>query len=173
MDKRPSPGPGRRPRPSPSKPAPTRPSAPKPPAAPSGAQPARATFVPDRRYTAIAAGAAIGAVLALLITADAAGRLIAGTAAVLLAAYVIGDLWFSPRLVASSGGIIVNSPFARHHLDWADVAEVRAETRIRHGLRNTTLEIDAGAVLVVFSRRALGAEPLYAADLIEAFRPTR
>ncbi len=173
MDKRPSPGPARRPRPSP-RPSPAAAAAPiaaQP--APAGGQPAHASFVPDRRYTAIAAGSAIGAVLALLITADPAGRLIAGTAAALLAAYVIGDLWFSPRLVASSAGIVVNSPLSRQRLDWADVVEVRAETRMRHGLRNTTLEIDAGPVLVVLSRRALGgAEPLYVADLVEAFRPT-
>lgn len=179
MDKRPSPGPARRSRPTPrpsSRPSPRprrslTPAAAPLPLAPAGHEPARASFVPDRRYTAVAAGSAVGAALALLITPDPAGRLIAGVAALLLAAYVIGDLWFSPRLVASSAGIVVNSPLARQRFDWAEVVEVRAETRVRHGLRNTTLEIDADPVLVVLSRRALGAEPLHAADLIEAFRP--
>ncbi len=72
---------------------------------------------------------------------------------------------------ASTDGIVVNSPLTRVRLSWDEVDAVRAETRIRHGLRNTTLEVDAGAVLVVLSRRALGADPVEVAELVEAFRP--
>lgn len=152
MDKRPLPGPARRPRPSP--------------------RPAPVSFTPDRRYTALAAGAAVGAVLALLITSDPGGRLIAGTAAVLLAGYVTGDLYFSPRLTATSTGIRVNAPLTRRTLTWDEIVEVRADTRMRHGLRSTNLEIDADPVLVVLSPRALGADPVLAADLIAARRPS-
>jgi hypothetical protein len=59
----------------------------------------------------------------------------------------------------------------RARLRWDEVDGVRADTRIRHGLRSTTLEIDAGPLLAVLSRRALGAEPADVADVVEAFRP--
>jgi hypothetical protein len=128
-------------------------------------------FVPDRRYTALAAAGVAGAVPAALLTSDPAGRLIFGVAAVLLLGYVASDLIFSPRVTASAAGIVINAPLTRVRLSWEDVHEVRAETRFRRGLRSTTLEIDAGATLAVFSRRALGAEPADAAGLIEACRP--
>jgi hypothetical protein len=168
VDKRPSPR--RTPRPSPR-------SAARPPVgngAPASEPvpaPAQARFVPDRRYTAVAGGGAIGAILALLITDDPGGRLIAAIAALVLAAYVVSDLVFSPRLVASAAGIVVNAPLTRVRLGWDQVDEIRADTRLRHGLRSTTLEIDAGPVLAVLSRRALGAEPVEVAGLVEAFRP--
>lgn len=130
-----------------------------------------ARFVPDRRYTAFAAGGAAGAVLLALFTADSGGRLLAGIAAVVLLSYVVGDLVFSPRLAVSRAGIVVHSPFTRARLDWADVADVRAESRLRLGLRSTTLEIDAGPVFAVLSRRALGADPVVVADIVTAFRP--
>jgi hypothetical protein len=107
----------------------------------------------------------------VLITGDAGGRLMFGVAAVILLGYVGSDLIFSPRLVASADGLVVKSPLTRARLSWDEVREVRATTRIRRGLRNTTLEVDAGAVLAVFSRRALGAEPVEVAELVEAFRP--
>jgi hypothetical protein len=135
--------------------------------------PPEARFTPDRRYTALAAGGAVGALVALLLTSDAAGRVLFGVAALLLLGYVACDFVFSPRIVASSEGVVINAPLTRARLDWRDVHQVRAETRFRRGLRSTTLEVDAGAVLVVFSRRALGAEPVEAAALIEAFRPHR
>jgi hypothetical protein len=90
---------------------------------------------------------------------------------VILLGYVASDLIFSPRLTASAEGVVVKSPMTRARLSWDDVHEVRAETRIRHGLRNTTLEVDAGPVLAVLSRRALGADPVEVAELVEAFRP--
>jgi hypothetical protein len=133
--------------------------------------PAEARFVPDRRYTALAGAGAFGALLAVLITSDPAGRLLAGIAGVLLVAYVLTDLVFRPRLVATAEGLVVNSPWTRARLRWDEVEQVRAETRTRLGLRSTTLEIDAGATLVVLTRRALGSEPAAVADLVEAFRP--
>jgi hypothetical protein len=128
-------------------------------------------FVPDRRYTALAGGSALGALAALALTPDTAGRLLFGVAAALLLGYVVTDLVFSPRLIANPSGIVINAPLTRARLDWADVEDVRAETRMRRGLRSTTLEVEAGALLAVFSRRALGTEPAEAAALVSAFRP--
>ena len=136
----------------------------------SGAGP-EARFRPDRRYTVGAAVGLLGAVIALLVSGDAAGRLLAGLAAVVLAAYVLADLVFSPRVVVSAAGVIVNSPFTRARLPWPQVEDVRADTRLRFGLRSITLEIDAGSTLAVLSRRAIGADPEEAAALIRAFRP--
>lgn len=172
MDERPSPRP--KPRPA-ARPAPPRPATPArvelPSLPPDTLAPAQARFLPDRRYTALAAGGSFGALIATLITGDAGGRLMLGLATVILLAYVGSDLIFSPRLVASADGLIVNSPMTRARLSWAEVNEVRAPTRIRRGLRNTTLEVDAGPVLAVLSRRALGADPVEVAELVEAFRP--
>lgn len=137
---------------------------------PDGRAP-EARFVPDRRYTALAGGGALIALLVALVTTDPPGRLLTLLAALVLALYVVSDLVFSPRLVASATGLVVRSPFTRARLPWADVEDVRADTRLRHGLRSTTLEIDAGAVLVVLSKRALGADPEEAAELVRAFRP--
>jgi Bacterial PH domain len=130
-----------------------------------------ARFTPDRRYTALAAGGALGGLAAALLTSDTAGRVLFALATVVLAGYVASDLVFSPRLTASQDGIVINAPLTRTTLAWDEVEDVRAETRFRRGLRSTTLEIDAGPVLAVFSRRALGTEPVDAAALIQAFRP--
>lgn len=137
-------------------------------------EPARAPslrFVPDRRYTALAAGGALLAVLGVVLAPDPEGRLLAGLAAVVLAAFVAGDLVFSPRLVADADGLTVRAPLTRARLSWAEIEAVRADVRHRHGLRSITLEVDAGTVLAVFSRRALGEDPERAAELITALRP--
>jgi Bacterial PH domain len=130
-----------------------------------------ARFVPDRRYTALAAGGVVVALAVLLTTDDSPGRLILGIAAMVLAGYAATDLFFSPRLVASAQGVAVNAPLTRARLAWADIEDIRADTRLRFGLRSTTLEIDAGSTLAVLSRRSIGADPAEAAELIRAFRP--
>lgn len=131
-----------------------------------------AVFRPDRRYTLLsAAGAAIALVL-LLVLDDRPGRVLAGVALAVLLIYLVSDLLFSPRLVATSAGLMVRSPMLRAVLAWPEVEDVRADSRVRYGLRSTTLEIDAGAVLAVFSRRALGADPEEAAARVRACRPT-
>jgi hypothetical protein len=89
----------------------------------------------------------------------------------MLVGYVVADLVFSPRLVASVDGLVVNAPLCRARLSWAEIEDIRAETRFRYGVRSTTLEVDAGGLLAVFSRRALGTDPVAAADLVSAFRP--
>jgi hypothetical protein len=130
-----------------------------------------ARFTPDRRLTALAGGGAFGALLVVLSTDDSDGRLLAAVAGVLLLGYVVCDLVFSPRLVASVDGVVVRSPLTRARLRWDEIEEVRADTRYHLGMRNTLLEIDAGATLAVLSRRALGVDPVEAAELLEAFRP--
>lgn len=128
-------------------------------------------FTPDWRYTALAAVGCAAALAAAALSGDPAGRVIFTVAAILLLGYVAADLVFSPRLIASAAGIVINAPFTRASLSWDQVTAVRAETRVRRGLRNVTLEVDAGAVLAVFSRRTLGVEPDEAAQRIEAVRP--
>ncbi len=130
-----------------------------------------ARFGPDGRYTALAAGGLALALILTLATADPAGRLLATIAAVVLLAYVGSDLLFRPRLTATSEGLEIRSPTTRARLVWPEVERVYADTRIRLGLRSTTLEIDAGPTLVVLSRRALGADPATVADLVNALRP--
>jgi hypothetical protein len=128
-------------------------------------------FAPDSRYTALAGAGVVAALVAVLLTADLAGRVLAGTAAVVLAGYLAADLLFRPQLRVDAEQIVINSPLVRARLPWPAVEDVRADTRERFGLRSTTLEIDAGATLAVFSRRAIGADPADAAELIRAFRP--
>jgi hypothetical protein len=130
-----------------------------------------ARFRPDRRYTALAAAGTLAALVAALATGDAGGRLLAAIAGVMLLAYVLTDLVFSPRLTATVDGLVINAPLTRARLRWDQVKEVRADTRVRYGLRSTTLEIDAEDVLAVLSRRSLGAEPAAVAELVLAFRP--
>jgi len=132
---------------------------------------AEARFIPDRRYTVLAAGGLVVAVGLALVAGEAPGRLLAAVAAAVLAAYVATDLLFRPRLLATPDGIVINSPLLRTRLAWAEIEDVRADVRLRMGLRSTTLEIDAGATLAVLSRRAIGADPEQAARLIAAFRP--
>ena len=131
----------------------------------------RCRFGPDRRVTAAAAVGAVAAGLGALWTNDAAGRLLLVGAALLLAGYVVTDLVFWPRLSADAAGLVVWSPLARVRLRWDEVDAVRADVRERLGLRSVTLEIDAGENLIVFSRRALGADPATVAALVQAFDP--
>jgi hypothetical protein len=128
-------------------------------------------FVPDRRYTVLAAVGSAAALLAAVLSNDPAGHVLFSVGAILLLGYVGTDLVFRPRLTASPSGIVINSPFTRARLSWEEVTEVRADTRFRRGLRTVTLEIDAGAVLAVFTRRTLGVEPEDAAARIQAVRP--
>lgn len=128
-------------------------------------------FSPDRRLTAGLAAAVAVIGLAAAVTSDDLGRLMLIGAAVLLACYVVTDLVYAPRITATPAGLVLNAPFARARLDWSDVDSVRADSRQRLGLRATTLEIEAGPLVAVFSRRALGADPEQAAALITALDP--
>ena len=67
--------------------------------------------------------------------------------------------------------MLFRSPTGRADLDWDQIDSVRADTRQRLGLRSTTLEIDTGQTVMVFSKRALGADPEFVAKTILAFAP--
>ena len=127
-------------------------------------------FFPDRRYTVAAAFGTVAGAAAAALSTDAPGRVLFSVAAVVLLGYLAADLIFRPRLIASPTGLVINTPFTRARLTWEEVSEVHAETRFRRGLRTVTLEIDAGAVLAVFTRRTLGVEPDAAAARIAAVR---
>jgi Bacterial PH domain len=127
-------------------------------------------FGPDRRLTALCAVLAAVAVAVAVLSGDAAGRILAGIAAALLAGYAVTDLAFWPRLVASGSGLTIRTPTTRATLPWAEVDTIRVDERSHLGLMSRTLEIDAGALLVVFSRRTLGDDPGTVAELLEAFR---
>lgn len=128
-------------------------------------------FGPDRRLTALAGLGALAAVLASAFGPDKPGTLLFACAAAVLAAYVAGDLLFWPRLCANPQGLAVRSPLVRARLSWPEVEDVRAVTRVRHGLRGVTLEIDAGELLIVLGRRALGADPEYVASALRGLGP--
>ncbi len=130
-----------------------------------------ARFGPDRRYTWFAVAGVLIALGVVVVSADRPGRLLFGLAAALLLGYVVTDLVFTPRLTVSAAGIVINSPLTRATLEWSEIEHVRADTRTRLGLRSTTLEVDAGPVLAVLSRRALAGDPAEIAELVRAFRP--
>lgn len=128
-------------------------------------------FGPDRRLTALTGTLALIAVAGAVLAPDTAGRLLLAGAALVLLGYTVTDLIFWPRLTVGSEGLVIRTPAARGLVPWSEVEAVRADARQRAGLRSVTLELDAGEYLVVFSRRALGADPAKVADLIGAFRP--
>lgn len=130
-------------------------------------------FGPDRRITALIGVGALGALGLTLAATDGPGRLIFALAAIVLAGYAVGDLVFWPRLAVDASGLRIRTPLARADLTWTDIEDVRADERTRYGLRSTTLEVDAGETLIVFSRRALGADPATVQDLVRAFAPPR
>jgi PH (Pleckstrin Homology) domain-containing protein len=133
-------------------------------------RPVRLRYGPDRRFTVLAAVGTLVALVACALSSDRPGRLLAMIAAVVLALYVVSDLTFSPRLSADNDGVTIRSPFTRARLAWPQIEAIRADSRSRFGIHSTTLEIDAGAVLAVLSRRALGADPVQVAQLLDAFR---
>lgn len=131
----------------------------------------RLRFGPDLRISALAFLVGIAALVLALATGDRGGQILWGIAAAVLCGYALGDVAFWPRLVVDASGLRIRSPFARADLTWSDLDDVRADVRSRYGLRSSTLEVDAGETLVVFSRRALGADPSTVQDLIHAMDP--
>lgn len=137
----------------------------------SEGQPPVVRFVPDRRYTGLAAVGVLVAGLACVFSSDPPGRLLFAIAGLVLLGYVVTDLVFSPRLTATREMLVIRSPLLRAELPWSAVEDVRADVRTRYGLRSSTLEVDAGETFAVFSRRALGVAPEQAAALVRAFLP--
>jgi hypothetical protein len=128
-------------------------------------------FGPDRRLTALCGVLTFVGIVSTLLSHDRGGQLLFAVATLIVAAYAVTDLLFWPRLVATADGLQVRTPGLRGSFAWSDVEAVRADTRQRLGLRSTTLEIDVADVLLVFSRRALGADPESVASVIRAFEP--
>lgn len=131
----------------------------------------RAVFGPDPRLTAlIGVLAGIAAALAA-ISSDRSGTVLLALAALVLACYAAADLLWRPRLSVDATGLRVRGPGSSAVLAWTDVAAVRADVRMRHGLRSVALEIDADDQLFVLSRRVLGTDPEQAAEIVRAFDP--
>lgn len=130
----------------------------------------RRSFGPDLRFTAAAAVGLVLFALLALVAPDAPGRFLFVLAAVLLLAYVVSDLVFRPRVEMSTEGLAVNAPGARLRCAWADVDRIELDSRRRFGLAARTIEIDAADRLLVFSRRALGADPEEVAAVAAGFR---
>lgn len=128
-------------------------------------------FGPDRRLTAAIIVIAFVAALAAILTSDPFGRLLFIAAAVVLAGYGTVDLLYWPRLRADRRVVVVRTPFGSGVVPWDQIEHVGADVRERYGIRSTTLEIDASGRLLVFSRRALGANPADVAQLLRAFDP--
>ena len=117
--------------------------------------------------------AAMGALLAVAFAlgVDAAGRLLLSLAALGLLALVATDLALRPRLHADRSGVAVRTLGGRRFLPWSAVRRVRVDERTRIGLRTRTLEVDGGDILVVMSRRTLGADPYEVAETLYRLRP--
>ena len=79
----------------------------------------------------------------------------------------LGDLVFWPRLTADRGGPAVRTPLQRAALAWADDRRGPGRrARCASGCAARRWRSTPGAVLVVFSRRALGADPAAVRDLL-------
>ena len=85
----------------------------------------------------------------------------------MLAGYAVGDLVFWPRLAADADGLVIRIAAGARP---AGLGRGRRRPRRRRaagtGCARSTLEIDAGDALVVFSRRALGADPATVRELV-------
>ena len=105
----------------------------------------------------------LGLALAVVLV-DPLGRVLVGAAALLVLLLAVRDAVLRPRLSAGPGGVDVRTPTGRVHLAWPGL-RVTVRTTRRLGVRNRTLELDTAAgpdddgVLVVLSRRDLGADP--------------
>ena len=131
----------------------------------------RCAFGPSRDLAWLAAGGAVVAAVLAIADGDPAGRLLMGATAAVLATVAAGDLVFAPRLIADAAGLQLRTPSVRTAVAWAQVERFELDERNRLGLTSRTLEIDAGDVLVVLSRHALGTDPRSAYELIRAFDP--
>jgi hypothetical protein len=111
-------------------------------------------------------------VLVFAVLADPAGRILLGVAAVGLLAVGAADLLLRPRLAADRAGIQVRTLASRHRLPWSAIQRVDVDEHTRYGLTSRTLELEAGELFVVLSKRTLGADPRDVADTLARIRFT-
>jgi hypothetical protein len=122
-------------------------------------------WTPRRAESIALAAVGLGLGLAAaVVVADTPGRILVGAAALLVLALGVRDLLGGPRLSAGPEGVDVRTLWTRRHLPWA---ALRVQVRVtrRFGVQSRALELDTaagpddGGVLVLLSRRDLGAEP--------------
>lgn len=133
-----------------------------------------------RRSEAIAmsvVGVGLGLAAAVVVV-DTPGRILVGAAALLVLALGIRDLVGGPRLSVGPDGIDVRTLWTRRHLPWAALrVQVRVTRRL--GVQSRALELDTASgpdddgVLVLLSRRDLGAEPDAVARALRELDPGR
>ena len=134
-------------------------------------EPDLAQWSPRPVETAVAILAGL-VVLLLALLADPGGRLLLGVAALGLLAVGVADVLLRPRLAADRAGIRVRTLASRHHLPWSAIGRVEVDEHTRYGLTSRTLELEAGELFVVLSKRTLGADPRDVADTLARLRYT-
>lgn len=116
-------------------------------------------------------------VAAVAFIADWAGRILVGIAALGLLLDVVHDVLARPRLSAGPDGVVVHTWGGRRRLAWEGLRACVRTTR-RLGFLTRTLEIDVDpaldedGVLVVLSRRDVGAPLDEVARQVRAMNPT-
>jgi len=134
-------------------------------------EPDLAQWSPRPVETAVAILAGL-VILLLALLADPGGRLLLGVAALGLLAVGAADVLLRPRLAADRAGIRVRTLASRHHLPWSAIGRVEVDEHTRYGLTSRTLELEAGELFVVLSKRTLGADPRDVADTLARLRYT-
>ncbi|GIF69781.1 hypothetical protein Ais01nite_78160 [Asanoa ishikariensis] len=116
-------------------------------------------------------GAVLLVVLAAVFATDAVAVAVASVAGAGLAIWGFRDLLAPERLAADPTGLTVLTGFARRrHIPWSAVEKISVDRRGHAGVRNETLEIDAGDSVHIFSRNDLGAPVEEVAEALEAVR---
>jgi hypothetical protein len=139
-------------------------------------QPGGVQWSPRAAETAALAAIGLGLALAVLLV-DPLGRVLVGAAALLVLLLAARDALLRPRLSTAAEGVVVRTLAGRRLLPWS-LLRVQVRTARRWGLRSRSLELDTATgpdddgVLVVLTRRDLGAEPEHVARALRALDPT-
>ena len=116
------------------------------------------------------AGCVALAVLSFLPATDRTGRLLYGVGCVFVLAVAATDLLWTPRLAVTERGLRVRAPMHSGFVAWSEDPTLRVDSRIRFGRPQSTLELDLDDDLVIFSRRALNADPADVLAVIDSVR---
>jgi hypothetical protein len=128
------------------------------------------------RTALVAVAAVVLGLAAALLVADLPGRILVGLAAVGAAVDAVRDVVVRPRLQAGPEGVVVRTWGAPQRLAWPGL-RARVRTTRRLGVLTRTLEIDVDpsvdedGVLVVLSRRDLGAPVEEVSRRLRAMNP--